>query len=176
LAEEDVPLMLLGYLGPALDTTINGVGNLLWLLAEHPSQWALVHADPSLVRSAFLEALRLESPVQFFGRATTRDVDLGDGLVIPADSRVLLSYAAANRDPRHYPNPDRFDVRRNPTDTLSFGFGVHACAGRNLAMMEAESLFTALAKKVSTIELVGEPKRLVHNITRGLASLPVRIS
>jgi cytochrome P450 len=176
LPKENVPIMLAGYLNAALDTTINAVGSLLMLFAQNPDQWKLVHEDPSLVPSAFLEGVRMESPAQFFSRATTREVDLGEGVIIAADSKVIHSYAAANRDERHYPDPDRFDVRRNPTDNLAFDFGTHACPGRTLATMEAQALFTALAERVTTIELVGEPTRVPNNITRGLSTLPVRIS
>ncbi|MEU2001878.1 cytochrome P450 [Rhodococcus sp. NPDC019627] len=176
LPKENVPIMLAGYLNAALDTTINAVGSLLMLFAQNPDQWKLVHEDPSLVPSAFLEGVRMESPAQFFSRATTREVDLGEGVIIAADSKIIHSYAAANRDERHYPDPDRFDVRRNPTDNLAFDFGTHACPGRTLATMEAQALFTALAERVTTIELVGEPTRVPNNITRGLSTLPVRIS
>jgi cytochrome P450 len=176
LPPEFVPITLAGYLNAALDTTINAAGSLLMLFAQNPDQWDLVRADTSLVSSAFLEGVRLESPAQFFSRATTRDVDLGEGCIIPKDSKVAHSYAAANRDERHYPDPERFDVTRNPTDNLAFDFGVHACPGRTLATMEGEMLFTALAERVTTIELIGEPTREPNNITRGWASLPMRIS
>ena len=173
---EVVPIALTGFLHAALDTTISAVGSLLLLFAQHPDQWATVREDTSLVRSAFHEGLRMESPIQFFSRATTRDVDLGEGVVIPADSRVVHSYGAANRDERHYPDPDVFDVRRNPGDHLAFDFGTHACPGRSLATMEGQALFTALAERVTTIELVGEPAWTLNNSTRGLSRLPVRIS
>lgn len=170
-----VPIALTGFLHASLDTTVNAMASLLMLFAQHPDQWRLVREDPSLVPSAFLEGVRLESPIQFFSRATTRDVDLGEGVVIPADSRVIHSYGAANRDERKYPDPDRFDVRRNPRTNLAWDFGTHACPGRELAIMEGQALFTALAKKVDTIELVGTPTREVNNSTRGLKTLPVRI-
>jgi cytochrome P450 len=173
---EVVPIALTGFLHAALDTTISAIGSLLLLFAQHPDQWDVVREDASLVRSAFMEGLRLESPIQFFSRATTRDVDLGEGVVIPVDSRVVHSYGAANRDERHYPDPDVFDVRRNPGDHLAFDFGTHSCPGRSLAMMEGQALFTALAERVTTIELTGEPVWGVNNSTRGLTRLPVRIS
>jgi cytochrome P450 len=176
LPPENVPISLAGYLNAALDTTINAASSLMWLFASHPDHWKLVHEDPSLVPSAFREGVRMESPAQFFSRATTRDVDLGDGCVIPADSRVIHSYQAANRDERHYPDPDRFDVTRNPTDNLAFDFGIHACPGRTLATMEAHALFSALAKKVGSIELTGDPVWTPNNITRGPSSVPVRIT
>lgn len=175
LPKELVPITLAGYLNAALDTTINAVGSLLWLFATHPDQWKLVHEDPSLVPSAFLEGVRMESPAQLFSRSTTRDVDLGEGCIIPANTRVVHSYQAANRDERHFVDPDRFDVTRNPTDNLAFDYGTHACPGRTLATMEGHALFTALAKKVRSIELTGEPTRTLNNITRGFNTLPLRI-
>lgn len=175
LPREFVPITLAGYLNASLDTTINAVASTLWLFATHPEQWQLVHSDPTLVPSAFSEGVRMESPIQFFSRATTRAVDLGDGCVIPADSRVVHSYGAANRDERHYADPHVFDVRRNPTDHLAFDFGVHACPGRTLTTMEGHALFTALAEKVSTIELTADPTWTPNNMTRGPSSVPVRI-
>ena len=167
---------MLGYANAALDTTINAVSSMLMLFAQHPDQWAKVREDKSLVLSAFLEATRLESPAQYFSRVTTRDVELADDLVIPQGSRVVQSYAAANRDERHYPDPDTFDVTRNPVDSLTFDHGVHTCPGRSLSTMEGVTLFTALAEKVTTIDLTGEPVRNLNNLTRGLASLPLRVS
>jgi cytochrome P450 len=175
IPREVVPIALTGILHASLDTTINAMSSLLMLFAQNPDQWDIVRQDKSLVPSAFLEGLRLESPIQFFSRATTRDVDLGEGVVIPADSRVVHSYGAANRDERRYADPDRFDVHRNPTDHLAFDHGTHSCPGRTLATMEAQALFTALAERVETIELVGEPTRELNNSTRGYASMPIRI-
>jgi cytochrome P450 len=168
-----VPL-LAGYATAALDTTINAMGNAVLLFVQNPDQWRAVHEEASLVPSAFTEVLRIDGPVQFFSRVLTRDVDL-DGVGIPGGSRVLHSYGAANRDERHYPDPDRFDVRRNPTDHLGFGHGPHMCAGSTLATMEAHALLTALAARVERVELAGEPVRLANNITRGLDALPVRV-
>jgi cytochrome P450 len=127
------------------------------------------------VPSAFLEGVRVESPAQFFSRVTTRDVDV-DGIVIPEGSRVVHSYGSANRDERHYADADRFDVRRNPVDTVAFDYGVHTCPGRTLSSLEGHALFGALARRVSRIELAGEPTRLPNSITRGLDTLPLRVS
>ncbi len=168
--------LLLAYVTAALDTTINGVASGMWLFANHPDQWEIVRKDPTHIRSAFNEILRMESPVQFFSRVTTREVDLGDGVVLPEGARVLHSYGAANRDGRQYPDPDRFDVTRNPLTHLAFGAGAHACVGQNLARLEADAVFNALARRVSTIELAGEPTRALNNVTRGFASVPLRVS
>jgi cytochrome P450 len=168
--------LLAGYVVAAFDTTINLIASGTWLFATNPAEWALVRADPSLVRAAVNEIVRMESPIQGFSRVTTRDVDLGDDVVIPAGARVLHSYGSANRDERHYPDPDTFDVRRNPVDHLSFSYGIHACAGQGLARLEATAVFTALAARVERIELAGEPVRALNNITRGFAHLPVRVT
>ena len=104
-----------------------------------------------------------------------RDVDI-EGYIIPEGSRVVHSHGSANRDERHYPDPDTYDARRNPVDTLAFDVGVHTCPGRTLASMEGHALFNALAARASKIELTGEPTRNVNNVTRGLSSLPIRIS
>jgi cytochrome P450 len=167
--------LLAGYVVAAFDTTISTIASGMWLFATNPDQWDAVRADPSLVPNAVTEIVRLESPIQYFSRVTTREVDLGDGVVIPAGARVLHSYGAANRDERHFPDPDRFDVHRGALDHLAFSYGTHACAGQGLARLEAHAVFSALAKRVTRIELTGEPARAVNNITRGFARVPVAI-
>lgn len=159
------------YVAAGVDSTIAAIGNALWLLARHPEQLALLNDDPSLVPAAFNEALRHETPVPQFGRYATRDVEVA-GTLIPAGSQVAVLFAAGNRDPRHYPDPDVFDVRRNPTDHLSFGYDTHTCAGQGLARLEAHAVLTSLARRVRHLE-VGEPVRLLGNMVRALDSLPV---
>ncbi|XGU20565.1 cytochrome P450 [Rhodococcus sp. 3Y1] len=141
---------------------------------DNPDQWAMVRDDPSLIPSAVLEGVRIDSVAQWFTRVTTRDVEIDD-ILIPEGSRVLHSYAAANRDERHYPDPDRFDVRRNPRDTLAFGYGPHTCMGKALSNMEMTALWTELAKKVHSIEPNGTPRRHMNNLIRSLETLPVRV-
>lgn len=175
IAAEDAIGLMIGYATPALDTTINAIGSGMWLFATHPDQWDAVRADPTLIPGAFNEIVRLESPVQFFSRVTTAEVDLGDGVVLPAGARVLHSYGSANRDERHFDSADTFDAHRNPTDHLGFGYGAHGCPGQALARLEAHALFRALAERVERIELAGVPVRDLNNITRGFARIPVRV-
>jgi cytochrome P450 len=163
-----------GYATAGLDTTASAIGSMMMLFAENPGQWALVRDNPDLVPSATLEGTRVETPAQWFTRVLSRDVDFDD-VVLPAGTRLYHSYGAANRDERHYRDPDRFDVQRNPVDTLAFGHGVHTCMGRSLSNMEIHALFGALAAKVRTIEPAGEPKRHLNNLIRGLRSYPVRV-
>jgi cytochrome P450 len=118
------PAMMVDYLGPSLDTTIFAISNAVWLFANNPDQWDLVRSDPKLMPSAVNEVLRYDAPIQDFSRYVARDVNM-DGVVLPAGSRAIVFYGAANRDERKYPDPDRFDVRRRPGDHLGFGAGPH---------------------------------------------------
>ena len=152
-AESAVPLMA-AYLIAAMDTTVHSLGNFIRLLAADPQLWRTLKADPGLIGGAFEENLRLESPVQGFTRLTTRDVEI-DGTLIPTGTRVLLSYASANRDERHYPDPDRYDIRRNPVDHLAFGYATHGCAGQGLARIEAQALIGSLLRRVESMSACG---------------------
>jgi cytochrome P450 len=156
-----------------MDPTIAAIASMVRRFALHPDQWDLVRDDPGLVPAAFNETLRIDSPVRLFTRVATREVQV-DGLVLPAGSRIVLVMGSANRDERHYPDPDRFDVRRNPTDHLAFGNGVHYCVGAPLARLEAYAVIGALARRVSRIRLLEERQHL-NNIIRSPASLTVRV-
>lgn len=175
IPREQTVVLLVGYAAGAFDTTINSIGTGVWLLATHPEQWELLRSDPSLVKDAYNEILRYDTPVHHFSRVASRDVDMG-GIIIPRGARVAHSYASANRDERHYPDPDRFDITRRPSDHLAFDLGVHSCPGQSLARLEAHAIFTALAEKVSHIELAGDTTRKLNNITRGFERIPVRVT
>ncbi|MCU1649916.1 MAG: hypothetical protein QOJ30_4143 [Pseudonocardiales bacterium] len=171
---EAVPVMMVDYMGPSLDTTIFAITSAVWLFAKHPDQWDLVRENPKLIPSAVNEVLRMEAPIQDFSRYAVREFDM-DGVTIPAGSRAIAFYGAANRDEREYPAPDRFDVRRNPTNHMAFGTGPHVCVGLYLARLEMTSLFTALARQVRRFEL-GDKERALHNILRGFTKLQVTVS
>lgn len=174
ITEQQAVEILAGYATAGLDTTAGAISGLLMLFAQHPDQWALVRENPDLVPSAVLEGARLESPAQWFTRVTTRDAQFDD-VPVPAGTRLLHNYGAANRDERHYHDPDTFDVTRNPKDTLAFGFGVHLCTGRTLSDFQMHALFRELAQRVERFELVGPPVRHVNNLIRSLDTLPIRI-
>jgi cytochrome P450 len=171
---EAVPVMMIDYMGPSLDTTIFAITSAVWLFARHPDQWEMVRENPKLIPSAVNEVLRMEAPIQDFSRYTVRDYDM-DGVTIPADSRAIVFYGAANRDEREYPDPDRFDVRRNPTNHMAFGTGPHVCVGLHLARLEMTALFTALARRVRRFE-PGDTERALHNVLRGFTKLQVTVS
>jgi cytochrome P450 len=161
------------YTWPGIDTTVNAISAAIELFATNPDQWDLVRNNPSLIPSAFNEVLRLHAPVHYFARQTTRDVTVGD-IEIGEGQQVLLMYGSANRDERRYPDPDRFDVTRNPLDHLAFGRGIHLCVGINLARLEAHTLLAALARRVERFEPIGEAVWMRNNTLHGLKSRPVR--
>ena len=171
---EAVPVMMIDYMGPSLDTTIFAIASGVWLFANHPDQWDLLRADPSLIPAAINETLRMEAPVQGFSRYMARDYDL-DGVALQQGSRAIMFYGAANRDPRQFSDPDRFDIRRdNAGRHLAFGTGPHMCLGMNLARLEMRALFTALARKVKRFHIEAE-QRALNNILRGFSKLIVTV-
>ncbi|WP_369045966.1 cytochrome P450 [Sinomonas sp. P10A9] len=159
------------YLGAGVDTTIASIGNIVALFGRHPEQLEIVCENPDLVPAAFAEVLRYWVPIHIWGRTTTREVEI-DGYTVPKGAQIGLLIGAGNRDPRHYENPDTFDVRRNPTDHLSFGYGPHGCAGQGLARLEGHAIVSALARQVQSIT-ISEPVRVPSNMTRSIESLRV---
>jgi cytochrome P450 len=174
IPREQCPSMLSDYWIPALDTTIHGMTSTIWLFSQNPDQWDIVRAEPELIPHAINEALRLESPITTFSRVATVDYEIED-VTIPAGARVLMMFGSANRDPRKYPDPERFDVRRRPADQLAFGHGKHKCVGMPLARMEITAVMKALVEKVERFEL-REMERAENNILHGIARLELTVS
>ncbi|HEY1652942.1 MAG TPA: cytochrome P450 [Acidimicrobiales bacterium] len=169
------PMVIIDYLAPSLDTTISAVGNAMWLFATHPEQWQLLRDDPSRVKHAFNEVLRVESPINCFSRVVTTDTTIDD-VDIAAGARILVSFASANRDERRWDRADEFDITRESAGHVAFGFGIHACAGMGLARLEGAAILSALVDRVETIELVGAPVRKLNNLIRAFRSVPVRVT
>ncbi len=139
-----------------------------------PDQWKTLQAEPKLLRNAFDEALRWDSPSRMAGRIAVKDVEI-DGVTIPAGTRCGLMFAAANRDPRKWEDPDSFRVERVASGHVGFGFGIHQCLGQMVARLEGELVLNALLKRVSGIRLAGPPVRRLNNTLHAIASLPVEI-
>ncbi|MBR0825878.1 cytochrome P450 [Bradyrhizobium manausense] len=175
ITEQEATHLVRPFLTAGVDTTVNGIGNAVLALATHPDEYRKLRERPELARNAFEEGLRYDSPVQTFFRTTSRDVEIG-GAVIPAHRKVLLFMASANRDPLRWDHPESFDVERSATGHVGFGAGIHACVGQMIARLEGELILGELARRVKTIELAGEPKRLLNNSLRGLTSMPVRVT
>lgn len=156
------------------ETTANLLGWLLHTFAGRPGVFDALRNQSELIPAAIEEQLRVESPVQGFYRTATVDYPI-EHLVVPQGSRVMLLFGAANRDPRHFEEPNAFRLDRGAGDHLSFGGGVHFCLGAHLSRMEARQIISHLTQRVAAIEFAGQPQRL-HNATmRGLTRLPLRL-
>jgi hypothetical protein len=174
ITAEQAPLLIRSLITAGVDTTVIGLGGVLTLFAKNPGQWGRLRREPQLVRTAFDEAVRLESPVQTLFRTTSRDIEV-EGTFIPEGNKVLLMIAAANRDPRRWADPDTFDLGRDPSGHLGFGMGIHQCVGQHLARLEAVALLTAFAKRVEAFEICGPTQRHLNNTLRSWESVPVRV-
>ena len=174
VSREEAPVLVRSVLSAGLDTTIIGLGNGLYAFAANPAQWQALRDNPALLRPAFDEILRFESPVQTFFRTTTKPVELG-GVALRQDAKILLFLSAANRDPRRWEEPEHFDISRRATGHVAFGAGIHMCVGQMLARLESEMILSALAARVARIAIVGEPKRKLNNTLRQFASLPIAL-
>lgn len=157
------------------ETVTKLVGNGVMTFAEHPDQLAELQADPSVVGSAVEEVLRFRAPSQYQGRFSVADREL-HGSTIPAGHPVLIVTGAANRDPRAYADPDRFDIRRTGPAPISFGHGIHHCIGAHLARLEGQIAFTELYRRWPDLQVDLDGVRYVHmtNVA-GPSSVPVHV-
>ena len=157
IAAESTVVLLGGVL-----TSAHLSGSAMLLLLQHPDEMARVRADRARIPRMLEEALRLESALQFMPRYTTRETELG-GVRMPADSLVLVLYAAANRDDAVFADPERFDPgRSNAKKHLGFGLGPHFCLGAPLARLEGRLAFEALFDRLGDIRLAPDRNDLRH--------------
>jgi cytochrome P450 len=155
------------------ETVTKLVGNGVMTFAEHPEQLARLQADPSLAPSAVEEVLRWRAPSQYQGRYALRDREW-HGVTIPAGSPLLIVTGAANRDPRAYDDPDRFDVTRQGPLGITFGHGIHYCIGAHLARLEGRIAFTELYRRWPDLSVDLDAVRWVHmSNVAGPSSVPV---
>jgi len=158
------------------ETTVNLIGNGLLALLQHPGELARLRNHPELSSSAIEELLRYDGPVQRTGRTAHEDLELG-GRHIPKGSMVVSVIGAANRDPEHFPDPDRLDIGRRDNRHVAFGFGLHFCLGAPLARLEGQIALGGLLRRFGHLEL--ETDRLTwrqSSTLRGLAALPVSLA
>ncbi len=155
------------------ETTSRLIGWTGLLLSRYPDQRSLLLDDPGLVPNAVEEILRFEAPSPIQGRMTRRDVTI-HGTTIPAFSRVALLNGSADRDERHFDDPDRFDVRRHIDRHLAFGYGVHFCIGAALARLEGRVVLEETLARFPNWSVDEERVELVRTSTvRGPAHLPM---
>jgi cytochrome P450 len=157
------------------ETTTNLIGNGLHALMRHRGELERLAAEPSLIATAVEELLRYESPLQLNNRLATAPIALPGGEVIAAGTFVTLGVGAANRDPAVWAEPERLDIGRKPNPQLAFGHGPHACAGLNVARLEARIAVGRLLARHPRIELDGAPERDPRVRFRGFRHLPVQL-
>ncbi|HEX4024198.1 MAG TPA: cytochrome P450 [Steroidobacteraceae bacterium] len=173
ISAAEAKLLVQTVLAAGSDTSFVTMAATIGAFARFPEQYQRVRADLKLVRNAFDECLRWDSPSRLAGRITTREVQVG-GCTLAAGQRTGLLFAAANRDPRAWDDPLAFDVGRDVRKHMGFGYGTHACVGRALAQVEAIALLTELARRIERIEIAGEEEPWITTIGHGPARLPVR--
>jgi cytochrome P450 len=174
LTQAEAKLMVGILLSAAADTTVMTMANAIRAFCEFPDQYRLLRSDPSLVKAAFDESLRWDSPSRMAGRIAMRDVEI-EGVVIPKGERCGLMFAAANRDPRKWEDPNRYDIKRKNMGHVGWGYGVHSCVGRVLALLEAEALLGAIVQHIERFESAGAPEPWMTTIGHGPAKLPVKL-
>ncbi len=155
------------------ETTVNLIGNGLLALLRHPAELERLRSDASLTQSAVEELLRYDGPVQRTARITNTDVEIS-GHKIPKGAMVVPVIGAANRDPAHFPSPDRLDVSRPDNRHIAFGFGIHFCLGAPLARLEGQITLETLLRRLPRLALATEtPEWRDSQVLRGLKALPV---
>jgi len=177
LSLEEMLSMLVLILVAGNETTTTLIGNAVLELLAHPEQLARLRAERSLLPSAIEEVLRFSSPVQFDPRRATRTVELR-GHKIERDDVVLCWLGSANRDEALCVSPQVFDIEREKTQHLAFGFGVHYCLGANLARLEAQVALGSLLQHTRSFERLDDSPLPLHPspVFRGVTSLPLRLT
>ncbi|MFV8165097.1 cytochrome P450 [Mycobacterium sp. 134] len=175
LSDEELFFVAVLLLLAGNETTTNLLSTLFLTLAQHPDQLDVLRRHPDLIPSAIEEQLRFLSPIQSFYRTARVDYQVGD-VTIPAGSRVLLAWGAANRDPRQFEDPDVFRADRNPTGHVAFGSGVHLCLGAQLARLEGQAVLREIVDQVDRVEVAGTPIWTTNPNLRGLSRLDVTLT
>ena len=157
------------------ETTSDLINNSVLCLMENPEQLAVLRAQPELLPSAIEEVLRFRSPTQWVTRIVRRDIEL-HGALIKTGAFVMPVIGSANRDPRQFPNPDRFDISRDSNSNIAFGHGIHFCLGSALSRMEARVAVSEILAKFKNFEPDSsqpwEPRNPIQ--VHGPSSLPIR--
>ena len=173
LADDEVASHLSLFLIGGTDTLPKAFANAVVRLHENPDQRAKVVADPTLALDAFNEALRIDAPTQYMCRLLIDDVEIR-GAKIPAESPVLLLYAAANRDAREFPEPDAYRMNRRPPRFLGFSHGTHGCIGMHVARTEARIGIEEILARSPEYEIFRDRAEPYQNeFVKGLAKLPI---
>jgi cytochrome P450 len=166
--------------GAAGDTTRNVVGGGMAVLFDNPDQYDLMRREPGVLESGVEEILRWVTPIVYQRRTAQADVEIG-GRQIRAGDKVANFFGAANRDPRVFADPLRFDATRSPNNHMAFGFGPHFCLGSHLARLELRIMFRELLRRLPDLEptaptVWSRPDLEIAPIVVGPHSMPVRFT
>ncbi|HET6910130.1 MAG TPA: cytochrome P450, partial [Mycobacteriales bacterium] len=173
LDQIDFQLFFMLLIDAGGDTTRNLVASGMDALLAHPEQRAILTADLDHLPTAIEEMLRWTSPVIYMRRTATANTEVR-GQQIKEGEKVVVYYGAANRDPRVFDDPDRFDVTRTPNEHLAFGGGgPHHCLGAHVARVEIEAMFAQLLTRLPDLEKAGDTEWLPSNFISGPKHLPV---
>ena len=175
LSQGEVIVVTTLLFAAGFETTTNLIGNGTAALLRNPGEMAHLWDDPALLPTAVEEMLRWDSPVQLDVRTALEPADLA-GEPVEEGTNVVTLLGAANRDPAHFHEPDRFDVARDEGPPMSFASGIHYCLGANLARAEGQEVFASLIERCRTIELDGPLVRRHRMTLRGFQSVPVRLT
>jgi cytochrome P450 len=175
LSDDEVLTMIAALLFAGYDTTRNQLGLAMWLFAEHPDQWKLLGADPSLTANAVEEVMRFRGTVGVAPRLVAEDFEF-DGYALTAGTMLALSTAAANHDPDAYEEPLRFDITATRDQHFTFGGGPHYCLGASLARAEMQEALPILVDAMPDLALDGEPTWRPPLGIFGPETLPVRFT
>lgn len=174
LTESEIVANAILFLNAGHEAVVNVAGNGMRALLEHPEQARVLRDDPSAWPTAIEEMMRFDTPLQFFERTVREDLEYG-GHRWPVGTKLCLYYASANRDPEVFPDPDRFDVRRDPNPHLAFGLGLHYCIGAPLARLELGIALPALLRRFPDLRPGDAPLRYQpRHVFRYLTAFPVR--
>lgn len=174
LSHDELVTVAIGLFGAGFETTAHMIGNAIISFARNPDQWAALVADPDTLAAGTVdETLRYESSLIATYRTALRETRLHGQTVLPG-SKVLTLIGAGNRDPRVFDRPDSFDISRDAKKHLSFGGGIHFCAGAELARLEGRVAFEQLARRIPTLKAeASNPAWRDGFLFRGLSTLPV---
>jgi cytochrome P450 len=176
LSHDELVAMVINLLFAGHDTTKTGLSIALMVLGNHPDQLAAIRARPDLVAGAVEETLRYEPLIALTTRRASEEIEI-DGVAIPGGSVLALSVLSANRDPRRFADPDRFDVSRADNHHLTFGYGAHHCIGASLARAEMQESLSVLVERFQQIELVDpHPAWVPFASARRFEHLPVAVA
>jgi cholest-4-en-3-one 26-monooxygenase len=176
LDDAELNLFFITLIVAGNETTRNLINHSMLALIDHPDQAQRLRDDPSLWDTGVEEMLRWGSSIHNFRRTASRDTEVR-GVPIAKGDKIVMYYAAANRDEDVFVDPHRFDVGRTPNDHVTFGGGgVHFCLGASLARAEIKATMRQLVDRLPDLELAGPVNRLHSDFVNGVKTMPVRFT